>query len=99
RNLDAGLSRWLDSRVRDGEAGGDALQQIVETEPMFGRNRKDVLEAERIELAEQVFAFLRVDLVDDERDRLRQVPNNAGKIAVGGGNVGAPVDQENDVGG
>ena len=55
------------------------------------------LEAERVEFVRQRLSRWRVDLVHGERDGLAELAAGLRQVAIGPGDLGAPVDQENDL--
>ena len=63
--------------------------------PIPGRRRQSRAE----ELVGQAVANLRVDLVDRQRDGFAQALEHLGEVAIAAGDFGAPVHQEDDVGG
>ena len=75
------------------------IQQFVEPDAVLGRNGKEMLEAERVKLVRQILAARAVDLVDRQRDRLAELAQHGGEIAIGAGNFGAAVDQKDHLGG
>ena len=73
------------------------IEQRLDAHGVLGRDRKQILDAERVELVRQILALLRIDLVHGERNRTAQFQQHLGQVAVRAGDLGAAIDQEDDV--
>ena len=67
-------------------------------EVMLRGDREQVLEPQRVKLVSQILALGAVDLIHRQRHRLAQLAEHGGQLAIGAGDLGASVDQKNDVG-
>ena len=67
--------------------------------PCSAETGKHVGDAKSEELVGQAVANLGVDLVDRQGDRFPQALEHLGEVAIAAGDFGAPVHQEDDVGG
>ena len=61
---------------------------------MLGRNRKNIFEAERIEIVSQIFFRAGVAFVHDKGNGLADLAQHGREFAVGGGDFAAAIDQE-----
>src|SRR5262249_52559092 len=78
------------------ETGHDHVEQVARVEPVRGRDRDRVAEAEPVEL-ERVRLLRRVvDLVREQEDRLVRVPQYGGELLVARRDPCARVDDEED---
>jgi hypothetical protein len=73
---------------------GDVIEQFGETHAMFRRDGEEVRETERVKFVRQRFALLHVDLIDRQHDRLAEAAQHCSEIAIGSGNFGAAIQQE-----
>ena len=88
---------WLGLLAGRGEAGGDMVEQRVDADAVLGRNREYIRDSQAVELVRQVVALGGIDLVDRQGDRLAEALEHLGQVAVGAGDFGAAVHQEDDV--
>ena len=79
------------------KAGGDAIEQGFHPDGVLGGDRKQIGDAERVELVRQVLALLGIDLVDGEGKRPAELDQHLRQVAIGAGDLGAAIDKENDV--
>ena len=75
------------------------VEQGVDADAVLGGNREDVGDSEAVELVRQVFALGGIDLVDGQGDGLAEALQHLGQVAIGAGDFGAAVHQEDDVAG
>src|ERR1035438_8969760 len=75
-----------------------AIEQGVDAGAVLGRDGADAGNPELVEFVGQDFAPGRIDLIDRQRHGLAQLAKHAGQIAVGGGDFGVAIHQEDDVG-
>ena len=80
-----------------GKCSGDAIEQRVDACAVLGGQRKDVADAEVVEVMREIAIGGSIDLVDGERDGLAEALEHLGEIAVAAGDLGAAIDEENDV--
>ncbi len=73
------------------------IEEFLETDAMFGRDREEVSEAHLPELSGEGLAHGGIDLVDDEGDGLAELTEQAGKVAIGTGDFGATIDEVNNL--
>jgi hypothetical protein len=73
------------------------IQQIIDAELVFGRDREDVLKPELVKIKGQIFAAGAVDFVDSESDGLVQAVEHFSQFAINGGDFRAAIDEEDDV--
>ena len=100
RDLDARRGRrFFHRRLAAREAFGHVVEHGVHADAVLRRYREDVGDAESVEFVGQAVAHLRVDLVDGQRDGLAEALEHLREVAVAAGDFGAPVHQEDDVGG
>ena len=64
---------------------------------MFGRDGEQIGEAELVKLVSEGLAHRSVDLIDCQADRLTQAPEHLRQLAIGRRDLGAAVDDEDNV--
>jgi hypothetical protein len=75
----------------------DVLQQLVEPDPMLGRNREQVLESERMKFVRQALPHRGVDLVHRQRHGLAEFPQHFRQVAIGARDFRPSIDQEDNL--
>src|SRR3954469_487590 len=77
-----------------GQRLGHAIEQVADVEPLRGRHRQRIAEAERVEVGGQRHVAHRVDLVGREDDGALPAAQDVGELLVTGPAPGARVDDE-----
>ena len=64
---------------------------------MLGGNGKEVLESERMKFVSEILARGAVDFIHRKRNRLADLPQHLGQVAIGAGDLGSAINQKNDL--